>query len=322
MYNRSQRFTSSSTANHASDLREIIGDECATGTKRSVLITTDNGPDYNPKSLLTFYFLGCLWRDLKLISLVQTTYAAGHSSHNMIEHAWSPVTNFLVGVIIPNKLEGDQKAPDEMSGLSSEERTEKNAQVYDKAIQVLNSHLEKKRYDGFPIQSKGVPCIPSPPYYEETPSISKLSSAGIRELRDKPEYRALRKELSFLYRHAVVRHNQLEFIICDKECGHCESVPSTDSKLLSFLRRNENQMPTPTASVVHGGHYQTLLEYMDLRERGQPVTPIDDGLPSLGGQSPQVCPRGCKVVLVSDSAKRRHEILVHLQERENDMQSR
>jgi hypothetical protein len=69
-------------------LRKIIEPEIAKTGKKAVLLVTDNGSDWNPKSMSVFLNDGRLWRDLHLNVLDHTTYAAGHSAVNMIEHAW------------------------------------------------------------------------------------------------------------------------------------------------------------------------------------------------------------------------------------------
>ena len=91
VFNRARRFQKSSGMSHANDLHHLLHNEAATGGKKAILLVTDNGLDWNPRLMQTFYALRRLWRDLQLDGLVQVTYAAGYSRYNMIERAWPSV---------------------------------------------------------------------------------------------------------------------------------------------------------------------------------------------------------------------------------------
>ena len=154
MFNRATRFWKSSTVNHANDLVAILQPAIESSGKKAVLLVTDNGSDWSPKSPKVFLNMGRIWRDLRLSVLVQTTYAAGHSSLNMIEHGWAPVSGNLVGVVLPNTVD------DLETGNMTEE--EKSALAFDRAIDILNSYFKDKKWDGFPIHSHNVPCNGGP----------------------------------------------------------------------------------------------------------------------------------------------------------------
>jgi hypothetical protein len=76
----------------------------------------------------------------------------------MVEHAWSPVTYYLTGVVLPDKLEGENKIPDNQT-MPPEEKLKKNAEMFDNAISIVNSHLCDKEYDGFFIKPSGIACL-------------------------------------------------------------------------------------------------------------------------------------------------------------------
>ena len=109
-------------------------------TKKAVLLISDNGPDWNPKFLQTFLYLGRLWRDLKLDVLAQTSYAAGYSRYNMIERAWAPLSWQLVGVTLPATLEDEASPPWQQTNISSAERREKEVKVLAAAIHLLGDY--------------------------------------------------------------------------------------------------------------------------------------------------------------------------------------
>ena len=71
--NRSEKFVKQSAVNHAKDFYNIVAPEVKKSGKRSVLLVTDKGSDYSPKSTVQFLNMGRLWRDLKT-ELLKTDY--------------------------------------------------------------------------------------------------------------------------------------------------------------------------------------------------------------------------------------------------------
>ena len=153
--NRAGRVHQSNALAHANDLRKILQREMFVQDKHSVCLVTGNGPDYSMKSLQTVLYFGRLWRDSNCDVLVQTSYAPGHSAHNMIEHAWAPLSRKLAGVTLPITLEGEDKPPCQQTALSAVERRQKEVKVFNNA---LNNYWDGKTYDGFPISSTGKPA--------------------------------------------------------------------------------------------------------------------------------------------------------------------
>ena len=49
--------------------------------------------------------------------LIVTSYAADQSAYNMIEHAWSPLSNRLTSVKLPAVLPGETKPPNKQTEL-------------------------------------------------------------------------------------------------------------------------------------------------------------------------------------------------------------
>ena len=98
--NRALKFHSTTAQSHANDLYMIL-QEAVGEDKYAISMVTDNGPDYNMKSTISIICFGRLWRDLNLDLFVQTSYAAGHSAKNIVEHAWAPLSRSLAGAILP-----------------------------------------------------------------------------------------------------------------------------------------------------------------------------------------------------------------------------
>lgn len=160
MFSRAVKFHSSSIVNHANDLFTILKD--CTKDKAAVAMTIDNGPDWNVKSLKNDLIMGRLWRDLNLDYFVAVSYAAGHSNFNMIEHAWSPLSRYLAGVILSPNLAGEDNPPYQQK-LSPELLKEKELLVFDSAIRELHRYWNGRKWNNFDITAFHVECAPKNP---------------------------------------------------------------------------------------------------------------------------------------------------------------
>ena len=56
------------------------------------------------KSLLTFIYMGRMFRDEDLDGLVLTSYCAGLSAYNPIEHFWAHLSKQLSGAVLDAKF--------------------------------------------------------------------------------------------------------------------------------------------------------------------------------------------------------------------------
>eukprot|EP00117_Sycon_ciliatum_P043397 scpid28652/ scgid31427/ len=319
--NRASKFHQSNAQAHANDLSKIVKQEKFLRGQQSLCLTTDNGPDYSMKSLQTFLYIGRLWRDSDLDVLIQTSYAPGHSAHNMIEHAWAPISRKLAGVTLPITLEGEDKPPCQQSGLNSSEREEKEVEVFDNAIRMLNPYWNDKLYDTFPISSRGIPAKDRPAPYDDAQPVAAFNEAGIREIESKPELKAIQAELQFFAKHSVRSTSLLQFCKCaDSACGHCSTRPVRSVQLVNFLRSCPGgHIPLPTPSHGHSGHFMTFLETKAVVEAGQGNRLV--GLASApSATSGKLCKYGCKWLLMSRAASERHELVLHRNERRNEQQ--
>lgn len=319
--NRASRFQQSSAQSHANDLSSILRKELALHGKHSVCLITDNGPDYNMKSDMTLLYMGRLWRHCNLDILVQTSYAPGHSAHNMIEHAWAPLSRKLAGVTLPITIEGEDKPPCQQSGLSDEQRKAKEVQVFDEAIRTLNTFWHGKTYDSFLITSHGRYAEEGSAPYHDAAVVAKFLDSGIREIEQTEELAALQAELVFLSKHSIRSTSYLQFAKCtDTDCPHCSTRPVRSVNLVKFLRDCPGgHLPLPTPSVSHPGHFLTWLESKATVQAGQEkrLSGLDTA-PSA--TSAQLCKRGCKWLLPSKSAAERHDLVLHTKERRLEQQ--
>ena len=66
-----------------------------------------------------------LFKELNLDFLSVSTYVARYSAFNPIEHLWSSLSNRLSGVVLPSKLNNEDRPPCQQSGTSEENIKEK-----------------------------------------------------------------------------------------------------------------------------------------------------------------------------------------------------
>ena len=161
LFNRARRFQKLSSMSLDNDLHHFLRNEAATGGKKALLLVTDNCPDWNPRSMQTFYALGRLWRDLQLDALVQVTFAVGYSRYNMIERAWAPLSWQLVGVTLPATLPGEAQPPwlqpdRDFTDEQMEEKAKETKEVFDRAIETLGDHWSEVTIDGFQVNPVAV----------------------------------------------------------------------------------------------------------------------------------------------------------------------
>lgn len=319
VFNRATKFAKTSPQTHANDLFRLLNEMKVADEKKAILLISDNGPDWNPKFLQTFLYLGRLWRDLKLDVLVQTSYAAGYSRYNMIERAWAPLSWQLVGVTLPATLAGEDLPPWQQKNLPVAEQKEKEVKVFDEAILTLNDYWMEVTIDGYPVVPIHVPCAPPQPPapYNDEDTVRSHIKAGVTDHQTKAEPKAFREELRFLANHGTVRCNGVEFCRCeDPSCVHCSSFLPSATNLLAALRQFGGRMPTPEPHAGMPDHYKSLLQVMG-RQTASPVLPVDDGLPSLAGEK-VLCSRGCNMVCLSAAGQKRHDLLFHFEDRQRD----
>ena len=203
-----------------------------------VMLIVDSGPDWNVESLLNVFFYMKLWRDTGLDMLCATNFAARYSAYNPIEHLWSPLSNKLTSVQFNAVADGDSKPPCQTYGISEEERSKKEGEVFDRAIKELcDVHWRSFHFDGFEVKPLGVDCIghkPSP--YDDHDDVALFLKATLRDLRS-PKFKKYREEADFLIKHADRRKNELVLLKCESSnCSHCQVKPFQAKSVLKFLQ--------------------------------------------------------------------------------------
>ena len=318
---RSMQFQPSSALTHGKDLEEIANIAQAQG-KSVMSLIVDGGPDWSLKSLTTFLAMGRLWRKQSLDALLVMTYAPGQSKFNPIERQWAPRSRDLSGLVLPACLPGEDKPPPQQSGLSEEQRMQKQKAVHKAAISRLCSIWNGRTYDGHPVAALAVEH-PNDDGLDsgldkEHQKIDEVAEAGVKRIRDDESLRPVLEEVRFLTRHANRSHHVLSFLkCCEKTCQHCCERPVQAVAAVCELRMFHGRTPSPGKLNSALKHYRSYLECLMQPERNPAA---DEGLPSAGAKEIERCPDGCRYVFRSKADRAKHELLMHPNQRLARMQ--
>ena len=177
----------------------------------------------------------------------------------------------------------------------------------DHAIDTCKKYWHNKTYDSFPIKVLSVPCEGSTLLERVHERVKSFSIASTRKIMESEELSEIKQEYQFLVSHCCRKTYQLQFSRCNQDsCEHHRTTPIHAEKFLSILRKSDEALPTPSLSVIHRGHYDTMLQQLSALEFGKKSLGIDQGLPSLNGKSAPLCPFGCRYVFSSKTDALRH----------------
>ena len=112
---------------------------------------SDDGPDFNPKSMFNMIFFCRIFKHLDLDFLVVLTYAARYSAYNCIVHLWAPLSNKLSGITFNVIYPGEKEASSKMTKSSEEQRKEKV--IFENAVTSIKlDHWKHASFDSFKIK--------------------------------------------------------------------------------------------------------------------------------------------------------------------------
>ena len=256
---------------HANDLLPVLKESSTESHKSFITIVGDNGPDMNPSGYINTFYFGRLWRDTGVTKLSCVTYPAGRSAFNPIEHAWSPLSNCLTSVKLAATLKDEDLPLCKQSGLTSEERSNKNAKMLDEAANQLVHHWENITYDGHAVVPMTVPSNNTSRSYCDHQRVEKCVHANVKALREDPDLLPLVREFQFLCLHADRRRNSISFVKCQlfrpgRECNWCLSHPPVDCPAYQFEKSIGGFCFDPMPSEDHPNHYMTYLEMVDRKK--------------------------------------------------------
>ena len=135
---RSTIFGGSTPASHCNDILPLLKNQVENG-KRIVFLKVDNGSDWDLHLIINELYFFRLWKASGLDILGIVSYSARYSAYNNIEHLWSPMSKKLNSVLLPSKLEGEDQPPCKQSQLTAEEKEEKEAKVFDNAMDLVTN---------------------------------------------------------------------------------------------------------------------------------------------------------------------------------------
>ena len=107
-----------------------------------------------------------------------------------------------------------------------------------------------------------------------------LSNASTCKIMEREELSEIKKEYQFLVGHCCRKTYQLQFSRCNLDsCGYCRTTPIRAERFSSILQKSDEVLPTPSLSVIHRGHYDTMLQQLSALQFGKKSLGIDIGLP-------------------------------------------
>lgn len=291
-------------ASHLDDMRSVIDIGGLVKAGKSLLVMiVDGGPDYNVNHATNEYFYGRFFRDMNLDGLIVTSYCPGDSALNPIEHVWAPTTKALNSVFLPSTLPGDRAPPIFLSGLTTEEKRQKEHVVFNEAMRrVKDAYWAKVKFAGEVINTHVIPSEQAEGgygvQYQVTKTIIAKSALQLRQ------HREIHGHHSFNSRHLDRRIGTIIYSKCtSQQCQHCSShPPQLSADIMATLRR----FPSPRPSSIPE-HFMSLREVL-AAERAATC----DHLPLFRIKGLGRCEvRDCRYVFTSQSDVLSHRRKVH-----------
>lgn len=141
---------------HANDFLPLMGKAVKNGQTCNICVV-DNGPDMNPASYKNELYIERLWLDSVADIVRFISYTAGQSGYNVIEHTWSPLSNYLTSVTLPAVLPGEEKPPSKQTYLSKDEKAIKEKQMLDIACITFGRYCSNCSFDGHTVIPVTIP---------------------------------------------------------------------------------------------------------------------------------------------------------------------
>jgi hypothetical protein len=285
---------------HANELRTIFERSKQAGGKLKPIqiVFAGNGVGWNAQSHVFALFMGRVWRDLRLNTLVIANYAAGFSDMNTInEKIWNKMTPALRALV------GVPSVHNTISTVLS--KLEEVWATVDKTQSASIEHLEA---DSF--------------WYQDLPYIHEFFTS-FNASKDEGEASPhmlqqggmeLAEEWRFFVKHIDRRFNMLVFNRCaeGKPCQHCTGLgPVTATNSWKILNANHSKFFSPAyteSSLKQNYAFKSFIEEIESGRHEKP----DATLPSRhGNASKLLCTSQDSEYLVNSVSQlaRHYEIL-------------
>ena len=297
---RAQKFNGTTIATHVDDIIKIVSEDESLSSKSLMMLMSDNGPDFNPKSMLNMIYFYRLFKHLNLDLLAVFTYAARYSAYNCIEHLWAPLSNKLSGVTFNAVYPGDKEAPAKMTKISDEQRKEKEKVIFENAMTSMKlDHWKDALFDSFVIKTEVIPCGEDNLVFNDYENVKAFIKYPIRDIH---KFNDLQKEYLTMFKHLDGRANFITFVKCsDRSC--CPEFSSKD--LEEHLNSTNKRLPEVKKSI--DDHFNTFLEnYIDSKKHYS-----DDNQPTVAEKSLGSCEVCPMFSFSSKTEKVRHKSMFH-----------
>lgn len=256
--NRAQAFQSSTVEPHVNDLIRLIGRKGA--PKPILILVVDNGPDWTPASVLNCLYFVRLWKSLKLDALFVCSFCPKYSAFNPIEHSWSVCSNAITAITLPAVVPGEELPPCRQN-IGEEIRRQKDAAMYDSAMELLCVYWNRAKWGGVNIDSSFQRCL-SDSYPFNVHEMLKLKLQKATSILNDAN---LLDEMRFMIAHIERRVDFLAVKKCqDKSCDYCTDNPGHPNEAMKFLTRH-SAFPSPIPDAKYSGHYYSFLDILGER---------------------------------------------------------
>ena len=181
---RSAKYSSSTTCTHFIDFERLksmssfekLLKNAEDQVKPVVIISTDGGPDENPRFSKVIAHAIRLFQDNDLDALFLVTNAPGRSAFNQVERRMAPLSRELAGLILPHDSFGSH-----LQGQKTVD-TELEKANFQKAGEILAEVWTNLIIDKYPVHAEYIGSAQDCPIPEE-PSIDHWYSVHVRESR-------------------------------------------------------------------------------------------------------------------------------------------
>jgi len=249
VFNRSFKFGNSNSETHASDLYKIIQSYSYQQRPKILGLICDNGPDFNPGSILVFYSLGQLWKKQKLDQLIVCSYAPRSSKYNQIEIVWGTLSQALAQLTLVSDYKKYDHKNNE-NGLKA---------LFIQAQDELKAIWDSTMYNGKLVRCNNVEPSSEEDLYQTYRETKEVFKHG----KNHSNHEAYKTEMKMLLAHCTKKAYCLHFTKCKTpECSHCQENPIQDMSAFEFLDKFENQLPTPVLLKDYylGQNYPSLMD--------------------------------------------------------------
>ena len=247
------------------------------------------------RSHVNQYFFGRVWKDAGLDTMGVVSYAAGDSKLNPIERVWGVLTKKLTGVYLSDILPGDI-CPPRQQHLPAEELKEKEKDVFDQAMGLVEEYWRGLEFDGHPIHTSHIPA-----HRTIEPTLPSVQTA-LTSLRQLQQHPLIMESLYFTSSHLRRMDGMLLFSKCTSTtCLHCTQHPIQNQEAYEAFQKFTT--PAPASQDT----YKTYLQM----KVTTPPPPADASMPSRQTNGFGKCSRCPCYLFCSKADKVWHNRLFH-----------